>query len=223
MYCDDSFSNEFNRFPNLDSLEWNIIMHLVNSDSIYASKLWKILKYDTEDCLLKPEVSRKDRLNLIYTNNGEASIKRVFMTPYIDDAWVEQSSHLHIYVGTIVPENNILSKVNIIVETIVHNKISNIVGDATGDYLATVNPTELDEEENPKILFKNRETVMLKSILAELNGKDVNGVGTLQFNNTLSPYSNSRQYLWNNKTFYGHQTVLATMMSGASSDSECGY
>lgn len=171
--------SDFNRYTNLDNIEWNIIQYLVDSKSVYAENLWKILKYNTEDCLLKDSVSKQERLKLIYTNNGDASQKRVFMTPFIDDAFTDQCAHLHIYVGAVLPENHITSKVNIVLETIVHNKISNIFGQATGEENTIINPVELDENGNPKILFKNRETVMLKSILAALNGKMVNGVGML--------------------------------------------
>lgn len=225
MYGFNGFQtgSEFNRLSNLDTIEWSIIQYLVESESKYADNLWKILKYNTEDCLLKETVSKQERLNLIYTNNGEASTKRVFMTPYIDDAFTEQCAHLHIYVGGIYPENHISSKVNIVFETIVHNKISNIYGQATGNDLTVVNPIELDENELPKILYKNRETAMLKSVIADLNGRNVNGVGMLQFNSQLSSNDFSKPYLWNNRSFYGHATTLTTIMSGVSKDSMCGY
>ena len=87
--CNNYDNNDvaFNRFVNLDNIEWHMIMDLVNSESKYARNIWKILKYDTADCLLQDDVSREDRLDLIYTGNGDASVKRVFMTPYVDDGW----------------------------------------------------------------------------------------------------------------------------------------
>lgn len=231
----------FNRFVNLDNIEWNIINHFVYSTTKYSNNLWKILAYDTEDCLLQPEVSTEDRLNLIYTNNGDASVKRVFMTPYIDDAWDVQSSHFHVYVNSITPVDHIKSVVNIGLETIVHNKISNILGEASdpeteqafregraqaGDQILlsprATNPVEIDES-GILVPYKNRATVMLKSVLAELNGFFVNGVGVFQFNSQLSVSDMSRQYLWNNRNFYGHTTVMSTILSGASEQSGCGY
>ena len=35
----------FNRYTNLDNIEWKIIDYLVKSKSKYANYLWKILKY----------------------------------------------------------------------------------------------------------------------------------------------------------------------------------
>lgn len=244
MYGNETFvtGSEFNRFSNLDNLEWGIINYLVNSQTKYANNLWKILAYDTEDCLLKSEVQKEQRLNLIYTNNGDASVKRVFITPYIDDAWVEQSSHLHIYVSGLTPQNHLLSSVEIGIETIVHNKISNILGEAmdletlravredeekAGDEILTswlsTNPVELDEEGNLVVPYKNRATVMLKSVLADLNGAFIKGIGVLQFNSQLNTLDVSKQKLWNSRNFYGHSTVMSTLIAGDSSVSGCGY
>lgn len=215
--------NAFNRYTNLDNIEWSIIRYLINSETKFANNLWKILKYDTEDCLLKENVSKKERAKLVYIDNGDSTNCRVFMEPFTDDSWTERSSHLHIYVGDVEPENHLVSKVNIVFETITHNKITNIIGDATSEDLSMVNPAEFDDDENPIILYKNRETVMLKCVLAELNGMFVNGVGVMQFNLTHNGNDKSKQKLWNGKTYYGHETIMSTMLSGTSEDSECGF
>lgn len=235
---DSNYTNNdvaFNRFVNLDNIEWNIIMYLVDSQTKYAKNIWKILKYDTEDCLLKDDVSRQDRLDLIYTNNGDSSVKRVFMTPYTDDGWTQQSSHLHIFVDTIEPKNHLTAVVNISVETIIHNKISNIFGEADPEKLITsadgknnncdmgTNPVEVNKNGEITVPYKSRATVFLKSVLAEFNGVFVNGVGKLQFNEQMSPYGISRQYLWNRRNFFGHSTVFSTFLSGTSESPYCGF
>ena len=160
--------NAYNRFVNLDNIEYRIVNYLAKSKTKYANNLWKILKYDTEDCLSLPDVSYKDRMALLF---------RVFLTPFTDDGWDVQCSHLHIFVHSVVPQNHITSKVNIGIETIVHNKISNILGDVQNE---DGNPSELDEDGNPVIIYKNRASTMLKSILADINGQMVAGIGMLQ-------------------------------------------
>ena len=55
----------FNRYTNLDNIEWKIIDYLVKSKSKYANYLWKILKYDTEDCLTKADLTEKEKLALV--------------------------------------------------------------------------------------------------------------------------------------------------------------
>lgn len=232
--------NNYNRLSNLDGASDRIVEFLIKSRSKYADYLWRILQYDTEDCLscsIKDEktgrildinndddfeIIKKQRRKLLYVNNGDASVKRVFLSPYIDDAWDVQSSHLHIYVSSVVPQNHLTAVVNIGIECITHNKISNIVGDAS-ELNVNHNPSELDENGDPIVRYKSRTEVMLKSVVADLNGSFVAGVGMLQFNSQLSGYDNAKLTLWNNRKFFGYQITMSTLMSGVSDDNNCGY
>ena len=67
----------------------------------------------------------------------------------------------------------------IAVECIVHNKIGNIYGDAS-EYNPQTNPSELHNGEFV-VPYKARASVMLKCVLGDLNGRFVNGVGTMMF------------------------------------------
>lgn len=212
----------FNRYTNLDNIEWKIIDYLVKSKSKYANYLWKILKYDTEDCLTKADLTEKEKWALVYKNNGESTQYRVFMTPFTDDAWEQQSSHLHIYVYGINPMSHITGKVHVCFECIIHNKISNIYGDAS-EYNPNTNPVELDDNGNPVIEYKSRATEMLKDIIAALNGEMINAIGVLQFNEDLSPYDTAKAALWNRKNFFGYRIIMTSLISGVSENSECGY
>ena len=212
----------FNRYTNLDNIEWKIIDYLVKSKSKYANYLWKILKYDTEECLTKADLTEKEKWALVYKNNGESTQYRVFMTPFTDDAWEQQSSHLHIYVYGINPMSHITGKVHVCFECIIHNKISNIYGDAS-EYNPNTNPVELDDNGNPVIEYKSRATEMLKDIIAALNGEMINAIGVLQFNEDLSPYDTAKAALWNRKNFFGYRIIMTSLISGVSENSECGY
>ena len=157
----------FNRYTNLDNIEWKIIDYLVKSKSKYANYLWKILKYDTEDCLTKADLTEKEKWALVYKNNGESTQYRVFMTPFTDDAWEQQSSHLHIYVYGINPMSHITGKVHVGFECIIHNKISNIYGDAS-EYNPNTNPVELDDNGNPVIEYKSRYTCIPNMVVLSI-------------------------------------------------------
>ena len=144
------------------------------------------------------------------------------MTPFTDDAWEQQSSHLHIYVYGINPMSHITGKVHVCFECIIHNKISNIYGDAS-EYNPNTNPVELDDNGNPVIEYKSRATEMLKDIIAALNGEMINAIGVLQFNEDLSPYDTAKAALWNRKNFFGYRIIMTSLISGVSENSECGY
>lgn len=210
----------YNRLTNLDSLEWKIISHLLYSQTKNAQNIWKILKYPTMDCLLQDNVSLEDRYALIDTEDGKETNKRMFLSPYVDDAWTEQCAHVHIYTDGIFPQNHEVATVNVAIETISHSKIIKVLGDADGrdinPLLPPPNPNDSNKQGEPVVLYKNRETVLLKSMIAELNGLYLDGVGYFQFNQKTNSYNNSQQKLWNGRTYIGHITKMAMLVSGVS-------
>ena len=64
------------------------------------------------------------------------------------------------------------------------------------------------------IVVKNRNNILLKSILGILNGANVEGVGMLQFNQSLTKESQMKNYSNNKTNFYGYSLVMSCIMSG---------
>jgi len=215
--------NDFNRFQNLDGIEAKIIMHLVNSNSKHAQNFWKILKYNDLYALSQPNLTQAERLELVCNDNGESVKKRLFLAPFVDDAWQEQCSSVYIYVDRIHYDNHMAATVGVAVETVVHSKISAVVGDGDQVLNPQANPNDSDKEGNIVVAFKNRATVLLKCLLAELNGLYLDGIGYLQANQELDSKSATELSLWNSRSFFGHRTELYMKMSGVSGNSNCGF
>lgn len=228
--------NEFNRFNNLDGLEAKIVVHLVNSKTKYANIIWKLLKYNSLDALSKPDVTIADRWNLVCNDNGEPITKRVFFSPFVDDAWQEQCSSIYIYVEQVLPVDHLRSTVGITIETVTHSKISAINGDGDPELnfttetlnngstkeISLANPNDSDDEGHIVVAFKNRATVLLKCLLAELNGLYLDGVGYLQFNMRMPLKCKATMPLYNRRSFYGHSISFAINMAGDSSGEAMG-
>lgn len=221
----DLTENENNRFQNLDGIEDKIVNYLIDSQSSHARNFWRLLKYDSLDALSQPNLTRKERKDLVWNDNGESTNKRVFLAPFIDDAWQQQCASVYIYVDEVIPTNHLLSKVIVTVETVVHSKISNVSGN--GDpYLnpdQKANPNDSDDQGNIVVAVKNRATVLLKSILAELSGVYFDGVGYLQFTQEKDKISMSKLSLWNSKSYYGHVIKFVMDVSGTSNSSDIGF
>ena len=219
----------YNRYPNLDNVEWKVIYALAASKSHHMKYLWRMLKYNTPDCLILEDDSVdpsnpnyiSNRLDLVYVGNGVSAEKKVFMMPYVDDAWVSESARLDIFVDKIEPVDHIKSCVNIGIEVVVHNKISNIDGNACADDPST-NPGELRNGESV-IPYKSRATTMLKCVLSELNGCFVDGVGTLQHNMKVSAEDRTKSQVWNNRAYFGFSIVMSTFMGGVSVNPAYGW
>lgn len=213
--------NNFNRFPNLDGIEYKMVNELLYSKSKYAENIWKLLYYATPDALVKDNLTLEQKVSIICMENdtGEEH-KRVFITPYVNDAWTEQTAHMHIYVDALYPQNQGVANVCVCIETIVHAKVGTIESDVNEN---NANPNDSDGNGVPVVLKKNRATVLLKNVIALFNGMSLKGVGDLQFNQTVDSRSVSTQYNWNSRAYYGHTTRLVIKMSGVSDSPNNGY
>lgn len=210
MFVNSIAQQNYNRFMNLDSITDRIINYLIKSDSIYANRIWKLLKYPEVDALLQQDLTQEEKAELVDNDSTEQSTKRVFRYPFIEDSFVVKASIMRIYIDTILPQNHLNSVVNVGFDLLNHNKLSNVYNDSN------------DELENPlafrpveqEIMLKSRQEVFLKNILAELNGADIEGVGVLVFDKNLSPFSQAKLGYFNNKNYTGYQLLMACMQSG---------
>ena len=222
----------YNRFENLDGLEAKIVEHLLHSTSKHAENFWKLLKYTDMNALSMPSVPIKERWALISNDNGTPDNKRVFLAPFMDDAWAVQCSSVYIFMDKIKPVNNSLAVVGITIETVTHSKISIINGDGDPELNETIvdikdtatrntiikygaNPNDSDSQGSIVVPMKNRESVLVKSLVAELNGLYLDGVGCL----ALAPVEDIKEAgvsmpLFNSRSFYGHTLHFLTAMSG---------
>lgn len=217
----------FNRFVFLDGIEDRIIYYLLserNKDKEQLEMtytLWKVLFYDTPDCLNLPLPSYKDDIVPLIYNGGtfdgsdissKQNNKKIFRSPHQEEAWIQEGSLMRIYVDSIVPVNDYTATLNIGIDTLVHNRIIDIKAEENSRNIVDILPdgTEIF------VSMKNRLTVMLRCILGLLNGAHVQGVGLLKYNQELSKMSQSRYALWNNRNFGGYKTIISTQISGVS-------
>lgn len=194
----------FNKFNNLDSVETRIIEYLRDTNTADSERIWKILKYSDMRALYQDNLSAEEKNKLIYKDADEKNC-RVFNFRYIEDSFIETCSLLKIYIYGITPTNHLMSKVNVGIDILSHNKLSNIYND-NGDILENGRPVESN------ISVKNRNTILLKSILTTLNGANIEGIGTLQFNQEMSEKCQAEMRLSNSKNFYGYTVVLSCHM-----------
>lgn len=228
--------NDFNRFINIDGIECKILEHLITSKTKYAETFWKLLKYDTKDALSKPALSIREKKALVDgfgTNptGGQTGTIRVFFSPFVDDAWVAECASVYIYVDDIYPVDHLRSTISVSAETVIHSKVNILFGDA--DLVSNpdgTNPNDYyyKDDESPAVVYKSRATVLLKCILAELNGLYIDGIGYLGFM-SQRPIEGDRVQgkatlsLFNNRSFFGHSIRFNVSMSGVSDDPEGGF
>lgn len=225
----------YNRFENLDSIETKILEHLLYSETKHANNFWKLLKYPDLNALSQPDLTKAQRLELINNDSGYPDNKRVFLSPFMDDAWEVQCSSVYIFTERIKPIDPMKAVVGITVETVTHSKISVINGDGDPDLNEDqrnddgqiirygANPNDTDEKGSIVVPMKNRETVLMKSLLAELNGLYLDGVGYLAMSPIDPEKAEVSMPLFNSRSFYGHSLRFLIEVSGVSSSGAEGY
>lgn len=210
--------NAYNRFPNLDSIEDRVIYYLISEKGKTPDQLkkvhniWQILSHDSINALNEPLLTQSDISKLVDEDNtGNDRInKRIFKTPFLDDAWTVQCSMLKIYIDSVIPVNNKLSIVNVGIDIITHNKLTNVyvADDDDSTVIDIVDGTPIT------VQSKSRVDVLLQSILYLLNGADIAGVGKMQFNYELSRYNQARYSIWNNRNYGGFKMCIGCQIGG---------
>lgn len=206
----DNAKPNFNKFVNLDSIEDRIINHLIKSETEYANRIWKILKYPDSKALLYPNLTQEEKSKLVDDDSAEQTSKRVFRYPFIEDAFTVECSLLRIYIDSVIPIDHLKSIVNIGFDAVTHNKINNLYNDSADDL---ENPEQYRPIES-EIIMKSRKSVFLKNILAEFNGVNVEGVGYLQFTRETSTFSQAKLGLFNNRDYTGYKIIIPCIQSG---------
>ena len=181
--CNESSYNQYDGLQNFTLL---IIQHLMlNNEDI-----WKLLKYDTQDALEKPNLTREEKARLIYpgASGGDMDDYRVFRTPYLDDLTTNQQAQLRVYLESITPDTRLYGTVDVNIEVICHVKM-----------------VELND-------YQNRAESIVWQVIKTLNGADVGGIGKLFFDRNGSFYDLIKMNRYNNRNFYGYTITMSTKM-----------
>ena len=239
-YKGEYSDNAMNRFENLEGIAGKILNHFYYSTSRHAQNLWRILKYDDEYALITeeessahghPDVSAVEKKNLVFFNdsNGQSVNKRFFLQPFVDDAWSEQCSSVYVYVDEVHPTDYTRANIIVTVEAVVHSKISLLEGNIEENdndeakKSSQYNPNDFSKQGDIVVAWKNRATVLLKSIIAELNGLYLDGIGYLFIDPKLDASTGAKLSLWNSRSFYGYTIKFAMKMGNVSDDPDIGF
>lgn len=162
--------------------------------------LWKILKYDTYDCLSNPDLTFEEKMQLIWSHQGNQMDFRVFITALVEDMMPFSGTILKIYKDVTIPQNHINAIAGYEFDILYGGKISMI-------------------EYNG--IPCNRGDVVEAEILSTLNGVEVGGVGRLEFSRRKLGASRSALNIGDNKSFTGTSLLLAVDISDIGDDGTC--
>lgn len=216
---DNSFApSAYNRFIHLDELEDRIIYYLISPNKKTQAELeqthiiWKLLYYNDCDALNKELPTYQQIVSLISNGDGSQTDKRIFRSPHFEDAWTAENTILKVYIDRIIPVDRYKSVVNVGIDIITHNKCVDInASDEENSY-----PVDNVNGVDVRITMKSRITTLVKAVLFLLNGAQVQGIGTIEFTQTMSRFQYGQYGVWNNRNFEGIKLTMGCLMSGVS-------
>lgn len=184
----------FNNFTDVPYIPYKIIQAMYESTSIEAENFWKCLKYTTTEALDQPNLTKKQKIALIWKGNDTLeNTYQVFLKPLIGsqltDAESQTQLRLFRYGGT--PNNRIESTLLYEFDIIVNEKAS-------------------------MVYYNNilcaRDDVMETMLLSVLNGRDI-GIGQnyLRYDRELSRTCQSLTNISNSKSFFGKTLVMGLL------------
>lgn len=177
----------YNTFDNLPYVAYKIVTYLFSNEN-----LWKLLKYDSYDCLSKPNLTEDEKIEMIWRDQEYQMNCNVFLVPLVLDSIGDSRTILKVFDYYITPETRLSSILCMKFEYI--NLGKSLMVDYNG--------------------YPCSKLVVIKTeLLKSLNGVDVGGVGTLVFDTMLSRWCNSSQDLGNSKNAVGDSLIMAVRLS----------
>ena len=185
----------FNNFAMLPSVPYNIIMTLAQNNE----NIFKMLKYNTYDCLSQPSLTFEEKMEMIYKNQDQQQDYRIFLNPLVENMQYDATTILKCFRYDNWPKNHLIAVVVYEFDILF------------GDKIAMVEYNGIP---------CNRADVMEMEIMKTLNGADIGGIGQFQFNADLSQYCRSRMAL-NNTRNYNGCTIFMAVQIGSIAESGC--
>lgn len=185
----------YNRYDSMPYIPYRVLEYLAYNNE----NIWKILKYDDYEALNHDPLTFEEKIQLIW-KTGRQENYRVFVSYLVEDLMTDSTTILKLFKYNTVPQNNIAAYATYEFNILYGGKIAMV---------------------NYNGIPCNRGDVVEREILKTLNGVEVGGVGTLQFNVQVSPIVRSSLNIGNNKTFEGTTLYMGVLLNGIG-DSEDG-
>jgi hypothetical protein len=175
---DAVFNPTFNTFETLPLVGYLCVMHLVDNNEL----IWKLLKYNESDAWKQTNLTRSEKLALLFNGVGNQNDFRVFIDDGQIDVWTQQACVLRIFPIEIFPENQVMADLYIAFQVLSYYEINHLTN------------------------YQTRIDTMIAEIAKTFNGTVIDGVGMLSFDRSAFPRCKMAQY--GIKPFTGKMIVM---------------
>ena len=186
----------YNNFVSMPYIPYRIVEYLAYNNE----NLWKILKYNTYDCLSKDNLTFEEKMSLVWSHEANQEDYRIFFTALVENLIPTSETMIKIYKEIVIPKSTVNAVAGYEIDILYGGKIS----------LIEYNGVPC-----------NRGDVCEAEILSTLNGVEIGGVGRLEFNTRKLGSAKSMNNIGDNKSFTGNSLLLAVDISDIGDDESC--
>lgn len=204
MLSNDNSSMAFNDFSEMPQFPYRIIEAMLMDNSIQVENFWKLLKYSTIDCLNNPNLTLKEKKDLIWTGQTMENNYSVFLKPLVGSSTdsAESQTQLRLFRYNTSPSTQLEAIICFEADFITNEK------------------TCLVYDENGILVEKT--DLMESYFLNFMNGRDIKiGSGYFTFNRELSRSCNSQLSISNSKSFFGRSLVMGLLYMNCAQGGAC--
>ncbi len=186
----------YNKYISMPYIPYRIIEYLANNNE----NLWKILKYNTYDCLSENDLTFEEKMELVWSHEANQEDYKIFLTALVENMIPVSGTIIKIYKEMTLPRNHINAVAGYEIDILYGGKIA----------LVEYNGIPC-----------NRGDVCEAEILSTLNGVEVDGVGKLEFSMKKLGSSRSSLNIGDNKSFTGTSLLMGVDISDIGDNSSC--
>lgn len=147
----------------MPEISYKIIEHLMTNPK--AEIIWKLLKYNDADAWSKPDLTKKEKAAMIYNGIDKQDNYNIFLDYFMDESTNKEKSFLRIYPASVFPTTRTYGICCINLEVFIHSQINHLSN------------------------YTTRLDTIIQKLLEVLNGCDINGVGVLYFDASITTYN----------------------------------
>ena len=93
----------YNKYISMPYIPYRIIEYLANNNE----NLWKILKYNTYDCLSEDDLTFEEKMELIWSHEANQEDYKIFLTALVENMIPVSGTIIKIYKEMTLPRNHI--------------------------------------------------------------------------------------------------------------------
>lgn len=154
------------QYEDFDSFSYKCISYLIDNDEV----VWKLLKYMSPDAWNQTNLTRDEKIELIYNGSDDSSKFKVFLDSGSPDAFTREDCLIRISPHSLFPENRTVGTINIMFEVYANFHVNTLSN------------------------YKTRTDMITKRFIQVFNGINIGGIGRLYFDRVGS-YSDRSEYV----------------------------